>query len=139
MKAETSAGGVIVRKMNSVWHVLCIRDMNSSWTFPKGLIEPDETREAAAAREIQEETGLTHVSLHAPIKSIKYIYRKNGLIQKTVHYFLFILTRDQPVVCQKSEGIKEAKWMSFPDAKKSIGYRDTNVDLLERVQKILTL
>jgi mutator protein MutT len=139
MKTEISAGGVIVRKTSTTYEVLCIRDMSNTWTFPKGLIEEGETPESAATREIQEEVGLTHVRYISPLSTIQYMYKRNGLIQKTVHYFLFIQTKKQTPVCQKSEGIKEAKWMNFTNAKKYIGYRDTNVPMLAKAEEAMKL
>ena len=34
------------------------RDQYDDWTFPKGKCDPDETDEACAVREVEEETGL---------------------------------------------------------------------------------
>ncbi|MGW0748003.1 NUDIX hydrolase [Streptomyces sp. NPDC002587] len=39
-----------------------IAEGHLSWQFPAGKVEPDESREAAAVREAQEETGLRVVA-----------------------------------------------------------------------------
>lgn len=51
-----SAGGVLVDK-NDKKVFLIYKNSSSEWLLPKGRIEPDETVEAAASREIFEETG----------------------------------------------------------------------------------
>lgn len=137
MKTETSAGGVIVCAVDRTWYVLLLRDMNATWTFPKGLIELGESPQEAAVREIGEEVGIGDLTLLAPLSPIRYTYKRNGIVSKTVYYFLFqAKTRIQPIV-QKEEGIQEAKWVAIDEAMNIIGYRETNVRLLEEVKKIV--
>lgn len=118
-------------------HVLLLRDMNNSWTFPKGLVEDKEAFQQAAVREIAEEVGLAQIEFIAPLGTIEYTYRRARRIHKIVHYFLFRATAHEEIVCQKSEGIREAKWYDFNEALSLIGYRQTNVPLLEKVIKHL--
>jgi 8-oxo-dGTP pyrophosphatase MutT (NUDIX family) len=136
MKTEISSGGIIIKKRSGLWRVLLLQDMNNTWTFPKGLVEKGESHEVAAAREIKEEVGLTNVRLVQPLSPISYIYKRGSLIQKTVHYFLFQARGTEKVVCQKSEGIQQAKWFTFETALARVGYTDTNVPLLTKAQHI---
>lgn len=138
MKIEISAGGVISRQIKSGWQILVIKDMAGNWTFPKGIIEPGESPEEAAQREIAEEVGLARLSLMVALAKIQYVYRRNSLVSKTVHYFLFLCTTRQRPTPQKSEGISVAKWVSLQSAKKIIGYAKTNLPLLEKTEKLLT-
>ena len=89
MKKEISAGGVIIKRSGKIVQVLLIKDMNGNWTFPKGVVEKGESHEDAAKREIFEETGLKNIILIQKLSPIHYAYQRNGLIHKTVHYFLF--------------------------------------------------
>ncbi len=137
MKIEISAGGIVVHKNKSVWEVLVLRDMNDAWTFPKGMVENKEELVLAAQREIQEEVGVTDTTLVTALPAIRYMYQRNGLISKVVHYFLFTSGAQEKLVPQKEEGIKEATWMPIDQAIEVIGYAKTNRPMLENVKKIL--
>jgi 8-oxo-dGTP pyrophosphatase MutT (NUDIX family) len=91
----TSAGGVVVedRPEGRRW-VLLIARRNAAgepqWTLPKGRIEPGETREEAALREVREETGYT-THIHGMLGTIDYwfVWRPDRVrYHKFVHYFL---------------------------------------------------
>lgn len=138
MKTETSAGGIIVKKFSRGWKVLLLKDMNNTWTFPKGLVESAEAYEETASREIAEEVGLSPVRLVTPVERIEYTYRRSGVIKKTVHYFLFEYKGRQHPVCQTSEGIQEADWFPFAQAYKRVGYAKTNLPLLKKAYTLVT-
>lgn len=137
MKTETSAGGLIVCSIRSKWYVLILRDMNETWTFPKGLIEKGEKPEDAALREIKEEVEIAGLKLLAALPPIQYFYERSGTIKKTVHYFVFQSQRRVRPHAQKEEGIREAKWVSIDRAINMIGYHQTNVALLEETWKLV--
>jgi 8-oxo-dGTP pyrophosphatase MutT (NUDIX family) len=71
MKTEHSAGGIVIRKQKPGCFVLIIKDMNHSWTFPKGMIELGEKPVEAAVREIAEETGVNNLKLIKPLEQIE--------------------------------------------------------------------
>lgn len=54
---RTSAGSVILRRVDGVWHALLLRAW-SHWDFPKGNVESGESLMQAALREVREETGI---------------------------------------------------------------------------------
>lgn len=137
MKSEISAGGIVICQIHQTWYVLILKDMNSTWTFPKGLIEKGETPEEAATREIAEEVGITGLRLLSPLSPIQYIYQRNGKINKTVYYFVFVSKKRAHLTVQKEEGIHEAKWLPIDDAVSEIGYRQTNVALLAETKRFI--
>ncbi|MBI3576621.1 NUDIX domain-containing protein [Candidatus Gottesmanbacteria bacterium] len=137
MKTEISAGGVVVRKKGSVWEVLLLKDMKGNWTFPKGIIEKGENPKSAAQREIGEEVGINQLEYISELSSAEYMYYREGLIKKTVHYFLYQSKGDEVLNPQKEEGISQAKWFHFPQALKIIGYAKTNKPLLEEANRHL--
>jgi bis(5'-nucleosidyl)-tetraphosphatase len=137
VKTETSAGGVVVKKIHGSWHVLLICDMSGSWTFPKGTIEQNETKKEAAIREIAEETKLTHITYIQPLSTIQYVYRRKGVREKTVHYYLFLGGGTEKLLGQKKEGIKDVKYVALDTASTLIGYPDTNTRLLQKAKQII--
>jgi bis(5'-nucleosidyl)-tetraphosphatase len=54
------AGGVVARTVDGQCEYLLVeaRRSRGEWVLPKGHIEPGETPEAAAVREVQEESGV---------------------------------------------------------------------------------
>ena len=77
-RRETSAGGVVVYRAADACRYLLIRDSYENWGFPKGHVEPGETIESAAQREVAEETGLRDIIVHAPLDAIEWQFQFRG-------------------------------------------------------------
>ena len=54
--------------------------MSLKWEFPGGKVEPGETAEAALARELNEELGIT-ASVGQRITTVNHVYRNGGAIE----------------------------------------------------------
>lgn len=91
-KDVVSAGGVV---FDARGRVLLLRKADEQiWTFPKGHIEPGETAEQAAAREIEEECGL-RCTIGEKLAEIRYAYYwapDDVNYDKRVIYFLAQMT-----------------------------------------------
>jgi 8-oxo-dGTP pyrophosphatase MutT (NUDIX family) len=91
MRREFSAGGVLVRRLRGRWVVAAIQPRRHGpevWALPKGHIDPGETGEAAALREVAEETGAYGRSL-GKLGDVRYVFTWEGeRIFKIVSFFL---------------------------------------------------
>src|SRR5579885_1508156 len=89
---EPTAGGIVFRRHPKTKEVeiLLIQDAKDRWTIPKGHIEPDESAEVTAAREILEETGLRGgLQIHDWLGRINFRYRRQqSLVLMTTEIFL---------------------------------------------------
>jgi diadenosine hexaphosphate hydrolase (ATP-forming) len=121
---EHSAGGVVLHDGK----VLAIRHVESkAWTFPKGHLDPGETPQKAAAREVQEETGY-RVSVGKQLGTSRYQYRHADgvVIKKKVDFFLCALLSDkqQKQQVDPKENF-EVRWIPISQALKKLAYQDT--------------
>lgn len=120
---EVSAGGIVFRRQEEgAAAFLLIRDSYGNWGFPKGHLEEGETPAEAAARETAEETGLSPLLLHGPIRIIDWHFRFRGRpIHKFCHFFLFE-SPDGEVRPQLDEGITEYRWAPIDEALDTLTY-----------------
>lgn len=122
MKEEISSGGIIVFGNT----ILLLKKYNGDWVLPKGRVEPGETIEEAALREVMEETKVKATVIKY-IGYIKYRFRsikeETVFINKTVHWYL-MKAKNMNAVPQKSEGFIEVKFVHLDRVKSLLKYRD---------------
>lgn len=110
-KGISAAGGLV---FNGKGEVLMIF-RRGSWDLPKGKIDKGETPEAAAVREVQEETGLAQLSLGPHLLDTWHTYEMNGKrVLKTTHWYR-MATNETNLVPQQEEDIEQAVWVSLAD------------------------
>jgi len=138
IRRETSAGGVVFRLVDGEPRYLLICDAHGNWGFPKGLVEKGEAQEAAAVREVLEETGLPTVTLIELIESISWVFPWQGeIIRKRCHFFL-MATDSERTSPQTAEGIMACEWTTAPDAMRRIKYANTR-KVLQRASDIVAM
>ena len=96
--------------------------------LPKGLVDPGEKPEAAALREVREETGIT-ASTMAKLTDIKYVYLRTwGDGQRVFKIVSFYLLRydsgtiDEIAPAMRIE-VKRALWIPLEEAERQLSYR----------------
>jgi len=117
MRPGRAAGGIVVRD----GRVLVVhRPRYDDWSLPKGKLKLGESWEAAALREVAEETGL-RCSLGELVGATRY-----GL--KEVRYFA-MTCEGEP---HAQNEVDEVRWVLL-DAARSLLTYDRDAELLERL------
>jgi len=124
-RREVSAGGVVYRRRRGQIQVALAarrtRRGDLVWGLPKGGVEPDETPESAAIREVREETGL-HARIEDSLGEIRYFYVWDGVrVRKLVHFFLMRATGGH--VSEHDEEMEDVRWFPLAEAAKAAGYK----------------
>src|SRR5215475_14827922 len=136
MKREFSAGGVLVRRLNGRWMMAAIRPQREGkpvWALPKGHIDPGESGEATALREVAEETGAHGHSL-GKLGDVRYVYTWDGeRIFKVVSFFLvrYSSGRLGELPPETAHEVAEVRWLPLAEAPKLLSYGGER-DMAER-------
>jgi len=130
MRVE-AAGGVLVRDTpegtgGKAGTEVCIvhRPRYDDWTFPKGKLDPGESFEQAALREVEEETGF-RCTLEYELPSTEY--RDNKDRAKIVRYWLMEV--DEGEFTPNNE-VDELRWLPMAEAAELLTH-ERDRDLLD--------
>jgi 8-oxo-dGTP pyrophosphatase MutT (NUDIX family) len=135
---ETSAGGLVLDLSGPVPQGALIGRTNRRgrllWSLPKGHVEPGETREEAAVREVAEETGIQGTILGS-LGSIDFWFVVDGRrVHKTVHHFLMRAIGGE--LSDEDVEVTEVAWVPMPQISERLAYSDERA-LLDRAAILL--
>lgn len=106
-------GGGLVK--NTKGEILLIF-RRGKWDLPKGKIDPGETLEDCALREVREETGIQKPKLVSKICITYHTYTEFGKhILKESHWYLMNAFGKEELVPQTEEDITEICWVKTKD------------------------
>ena len=92
------------------------------WSMPKGHIEPGESVQDAAVREVEEETGIRGRVI-APLGTIDFWFVADGRrIHKTVHHYL--LEAAGGVLSDDDEEVVAVDWVPLSEVGDRLAYAD---------------
>jgi 8-oxo-dGTP pyrophosphatase MutT (NUDIX family) len=141
MAREISAGGVVLREISGAWHVALIEPQKESpsntksprkraravLALPKGLLDPGEIPQAAAVREVREETGITAHPI-TKLADIKYVYVRTWgdgeRVFKIVSFYLlrYLSGEIDDVTPEMRIEVKRALWVPLAEASRQLAY-----------------
>ena len=111
---HVSAGGIVARVENDRVHVALIREAGlNGFVLPKGHVDPGETIEEAARREIAEEAGISQLTLIVPLGAKERLSFDKRSWKKT-HYFLFLTEQIEGKPTDPQHDY-EVKWSPLDD------------------------
>lgn len=132
---ETSAGGLVVDEHGRA-ALIARADRHGKllWSLPKGHIEAGETKEAAAVREVGEETGI-HGRVLAPLGVIDFYFTaEKRRVHKTVHHYL--LRAESGHLNADDIEVDDVDWVPLDEVIERLTYADEK-RLMARVPDLL--
>lgn len=141
MVREISSGGVVFREMDTNWSVALIEPPRNEpttakaprkrsraiLTLPKGLVDAGEKPEAAAVREVYEETGVT-AEVVTKLADNKYVYVRTwgdgARVFKIVSFYLmrYVSGEIDQLAPEMRIEVKKAAWVPLAEAAKQMAY-----------------
>ena len=103
-----AAGGLVVNENGDLLFI----HRRGKWDLPKGKVDPGESAESCAVREVKEETGLKSLSLQRHLLTSYHTYEESGkhYLKETEWYLMNSPLQDN-LEPQTSEQITEASWV----------------------------
>jgi 8-oxo-dGTP pyrophosphatase MutT (NUDIX family) len=124
-----AAGGLVCRRdEHGAAEILLVhRPAYDDWSFPKGKVEPGENEEEAAAREVEEETGL-RCRLDRELTTMRYRDARGR--PKTVRYWLMTPVGGR---LEAANEVDEARFVPITEAAALLTYQRDR-ELLDSVE-----
>jgi len=148
MPREISAGGVVLRQISGIWHVALIEPQRTEpqketskpaktprkrsravLGLPKGLVDPGEKPQAAAIREVLEETGIAAEPV-TKLADNKYVYVRTWgdgkRVFKIVSFYLmhYVSGEIDNLTSDMRIEVKQALWVPLADAPRQLAYNN---------------
>src|SRR5215212_2421599 len=136
---QISAGGVAFRWRDSEPEIAIVSVRPKlRWQLPKGIVDPGESPQVTAVREVREEAGIETDMLKL-IETIEYWYRsakygKPVRYHKFVHFYL--LRYRGGVVTNHDHEVEEARWVSFDEAIEMLDFKSER-EVTEKARKMI--
>ncbi len=130
---EYSAGGVILEDGTVL--LILVKNLKGDqvWTFPKGRLEAGESPEAAALREVSEETGWD-CEIISPLYKAEYSFLRGGLlVDKEVRWFLVKRVGGDGLPGTPDE-ILDMKWLPLAEAENELSYK-SDLEIIDLLKK----
>ena len=122
-----AGGGKVYNPKNEILFIF----RNGKWDLPKGKAEAKETINQTALREVEEETGITGLSITKPLEITYHIFKRNERHYiKVTYWFQMYSEYEGTLIPQEKEGITKVKWIPETKLKKVLKNSYSNIKLL---------
>lgn len=126
-----AAGGLVKNEMEAYLFIF----RNGKWDLPKGKIEKGEGRETAAIREVEEECGISGLTIVRELPATYHTYFiADSPVLKPTYWFEMNCSDNSALVPQTEEGITDVKWIR-PDDLQMVR-QNTYPSILELIEGI---
>ena len=136
---QISSGGVAFRWKDSDPEIAIVHmKPKLRWQLPKGIVDPGESPQVTAVREVREEAGV-ETDLIKLIETIEYWYRsikygKPIRFHKFVHFYLMKYRSGE--VSDHDHEVEEARWVSFDEALEMLDFKSER-DVVEKAREMI--
>ena len=112
-----AGGGLVQNEQQQILFIF----RRGKWDLPKGKLDPDESLQECAIREVQEETGLQSIMLENHLLTTYHTYRKDNMdILKETHWYVMKASSDSILTAQAEEDIQQVEWVEVDDTPKML-------------------
>jgi 8-oxo-dGTP pyrophosphatase MutT (NUDIX family) len=136
---QISAGGVAFRWTDSKPEIAIVSvKPKLRWQLPKGIVDPGESPQVAAVREVREEAGV-ETELIKLIETIEYWYRsikygKPVRYHKFVHFYLVEYKSGD--VSNHDHEVEEARWVNIDEALDMLDFKSER-EVVEKAREMI--
>jgi 8-oxo-dGTP pyrophosphatase MutT (NUDIX family) len=108
-----AAGGMVFNPQGELLMML----RRGQWDMPKGKLDENESIEACALREVEEETGISKLMLCEKLQTTYHTYAFQGkTVVKPSHWYKMECTGTEDLIPQIEEDITELRWVDKIEA-----------------------
>ena len=126
-----AAGGLVFNTKNEILAIYRL----GKWDLPKGKVESGETSDEAALREVEEECGISNLSLKEELESTYHTYwMNNKWMLKRSYWFKMNYSGNEKLIPQTEEDIEKVSWI--PCNQLDEFRTDTYASILEVIKEI---
>lgn len=126
IKRYQAAGGVVVHHQK----VLALRKpQRGEYVLPKGRVEPNESLEAAAIREVQEETGYQNLRVLAPLgtEHVEFFREAEQVIRDETYFLMTLVDETRHFAADyddaaEDRAVFELAWFPWAEAEAQMSF-----------------